>query len=413
MHMKRWGSSRAVKAAVAGGLGVALTVGTLAFAGAAGAASSPFIVVIDTGVTGPYGANGTAAVDGTKAAAAVLNKNGGILGHKVQVQVLDNQGNPTNAVSLLEQRLASGPKPSMIAPGSISTEGVAEVPIATAAKIVSVGTPNDSSLNDPTKYPYNFLIAPSALLPSQSLMAYLKTKGYTKLAMISSSDAYGASVAQATATAATANHITLTTATYNDTDLDVTSQLQQLQATKPQALFMQGFGSPVGVILSSRAKLGWTIPTIGDLTASTTPLISTLAGTNQEKNVSVQILQLEKYQAIQPKGTLAYIRALQAIAPITTVLTTSSYQYDSVMVVAQAAKQAGSISTPAITKALEHLKQPASPLWVTLKTYVYTPKNHSPLSSPSNWIYTVPTPLVNGQFNNPSASSATTTSAAG
>jgi len=87
----------------------------------------------------------------------------------------------------------------------------------------------------------------------------------------------------------------------------VTSQLQQLQATKPQALFMQGFGSPVGVILSSRAKLGWTIPTIGDLTASTTPLISTLAGTNQEKNVSVQILQLEKYQAIQPKGTLAYI----------------------------------------------------------------------------------------------------------
>jgi branched-chain amino acid transport system substrate-binding protein len=401
--MKSRGAIRAARAAVAGGVGLALMLGAVTAVGSAGAASSPFIVVIDTGATGPYGANGTAAVDGTKAAAAVLNQTGGILGHKVEVQVLDNQGNPTNAVSLLTQRLASGPKPNMIAPGSISTEGVAEVPVANAANIVSIGTPNDSTLNNPSKYPYNFLIAPSATLPAQSLMNYVKSKGWTKLAMISSSDAYGSSVEQATAAAAKTNKITFTSAVYNDTDLDVTSQLQQLQAAKPQVLFMQGFGSPVGVVLSSRAKLGWTIPTIGDLTASTTPLISTLAGTSQEKNVSIQILALEKYQATEPAAVTAYIKALKAIAPITTVLTTSSYQYDAVMVVAQAAKQANSIASPAIASALVKLKQPANPQWVTLKTFVYTAKNHAPMSSPSNWIYTTATPLVNGQFNAPGA----------
>ena len=130
-------------------------------AGTAGASSSPFTIVIDTGVTGPYGANGTAAVDGTKAAANVLNKTqGGILGHKVVVDVLDNQGNPSTAATLLEQKLASGTKPDVIEPGSISTEGVVEVPIANAAKVLSIGTPNDSSLNNPAKYPYEFLVAP-------------------------------------------------------------------------------------------------------------------------------------------------------------------------------------------------------------------------------------------------------------
>jgi branched-chain amino acid transport system substrate-binding protein len=177
----------------------ALVAGSAVGAGTAGASSSPFTIVIDTGVTGPYGANGTAAVDGTKAAANVLNKTqGGILGHKVVVDVLDNQGNPTTAATLLEQKLASGTKPDVIEPGSISTEGVVEVPIANAAKILSIGTPNDSSLNNPSKYPYEFLVAPSAILDEESLMNYVKAHHWTKVGMIYSSDAYGSSVGQAT-----------------------------------------------------------------------------------------------------------------------------------------------------------------------------------------------------------------------
>ena len=64
--------SRAVRLLVAPVVGLAaLVAGSAAGAGTAGASSSPFTIVIDTGVTGPYGANGTAAVDGTKAAANV------------------------------------------------------------------------------------------------------------------------------------------------------------------------------------------------------------------------------------------------------------------------------------------------------------------------------------------------------
>jgi ABC-type branched-subunit amino acid transport system substrate-binding protein len=98
-----------------------------------------------------------------------------------------------------------------------------------------------------------------------------------------------------------------------------------------------------------------------------------------------------------------YVHAMQTFGPITTPLNTTSYQYDSVMVVAQAAKQANSIATPALVKALNHLKQPAHPLWVTLDKYVYTSSNHAPEAAPSNWIVSKVTPLTNGQYGGPSS----------
>jgi branched-chain amino acid transport system substrate-binding protein len=234
-------------------------------------------------------------------------------------------------------------------------------------------------------------------------MNYAKAHHYSKIAMIYSSDAYGASVGQATIAAAKAAGITLDTATYEDTDLSVTSQLQQLQADKPQMLYTQGFGSPCGVILQDLYTLGWKIPTIGDLTTAATPLIATDANQPQEKGVLIQNLKVAEYSPNESTAVKNYIHAMESFGPITTPLNTTSYQYDSVMVVAQAAKQAKSITTPALVKALEHLKQPSNPLWVTLDKYVFSPSSHAPAASPSNWIVTPVSALTNGQYGGPAS----------
>jgi branched-chain amino acid transport system substrate-binding protein len=361
-------------------------------------------VVIDTGTTGPYAVNGIAAVQGLEAAANVLNQTrGGILGHKVKVEVLNNQGNPSTAAMLLEQRLGSGIKPDMIEPGGISSEGVIEVPIAAAAKILSIGTPNDSSLNNPAKYPYEFLMAPSAVLPQESLMAYLESRHYTTAAMLYSTDAYGASVGAAAVEAAKQAGITLQTATYTDTDLSMTSELQKLQAGHPQVLYVQGFGAPAGIILQDLYALGWKIPAIGDLTLASTPVIAQDAGKPQEKGLLLQELRLSVYSSSEPAAVKNYLGAVEKFGPINGPLPITSYQYDSLMLVAQAAKQANSIATPAIANALEHLKQPASPPWVTLSQYVFTPTDHAPTAPVSNWVVVPVSPLRNGQYDAPAS----------
>jgi predicted RNA polymerase sigma factor len=73
------------------------------------------------------------------------------------------------------------------------------------------------------------------------------------------------------------------------------------------------------------------------------------------------------------------------------------------MLVAQAARQANSIATSAIASALEHLRQPASPPWVTLNRYVFTPTDHAPAAALSNWVVTPVSTLTNGQYDHPGA----------
>jgi branched-chain amino acid transport system substrate-binding protein len=369
-----------------------------------GAAKSPFVIVVDTGTTGPFAVNGVAAVRGVEAAANVLNATeGGILGHKVTVEVLNNQGNMSTAAMLLTQRLATGQKPDMIEPGIISSEGVVEVPIATAAKIISIGDPNDSSLNNPAKYPYEFLMGPNGLLPQESLMSYFKAHNYTRAAIIYSTDAYGASVGAATVQAAKQAGITLVTATYQDTDLNMTAQLQKLQAGHPQVLYLQGFGAPPGIILQDLYTLGWKIPTIGDLTTADTPLIAADAHQPQEERLLLQNLKVNVYSPDQSAAVNNFISALRKFGPITTALFQSSFPYDSVMLVAQAAKQANSIATPAVTAALEHLSAPASPPWVSLNAYNFSATSHAPSAALSNWVVVPVSPLANGQYDGPSS----------
>jgi len=393
-----------VGVAACGSSGTPAGSGSTAGSGSSTAAGTPFDVVFDTGTTGPYGANGEAAVQGLEAAANVLNQTqGGILGHKVKVEVLNNNGNPTLAASLLEQRLSSGPRPDMVEPGAISSEGVIEVPIANAAKVLSVGSPNDSSLDNPSKYPYEFMTTPAALLEQESLMDYFKAHHYANVGMIYSSDAYGASLGQATIQAAQQAGIKLETVTYEDTDLNMTAELQKLQADHPQVLYVQGFAAPPGIILQDLYALGWKIPTIGDTAAAATPVIAQDASKPFEKGLLLQNLKLSVYSGSEPTAVKNYIAAISKFGPIDSLLSTTSFQYDSLMVVAVAAEQAKSLATPAIANALEHLKQPASPPWVTLSGYSYSPTDHAPAAAPGNYVVAPASALANGQFDGPAS----------
>ncbi len=380
--------------------------GTTAAGG--GAAKTPFdlLTMYQVGAPGASGEQAKAALQGSQAGVNVLNASGGILGHQVKLENIDDAGNVTNGVGQLQQRLLQSPKPDMIMPGSISTEGVAYVPLASQAGIISAGTPSAIQLTDPTKYPYNFSMPPSQIGIAQEQFTDVKAAGATHAGVISGEDAFGESWATAAKQASQTTGLAGTFETYADTALDVTPQLQRLQAAGSNALLVQGFGAPVGVVLQSRVKLGWNVPVYCESTCAVTPLVtSTLLGTPAVQNLKIQVPLICIYTppAQRPQAVTNYLNALKAIAPITGIQNQYSFEYDALMVVAQAAQQANSIATPALTKAMENLQQPANPRWVTLKEYHFTSTSHAAVGSGKDYPMVVPTRLVDGQVGAPGA----------
>jgi branched-chain amino acid transport system substrate-binding protein len=372
------------------------------------AAVSPYNVVVMAPVTaaGAFGVLGQQIVQGMKGAANVLNQQGGILGHQIKIEVLDDAGKTATGISVLQPRLQTSPKPDMVFPGASSSQGLAYVPLAASSGVLSIGTPAASALNDPAKYPLQFQVSPNPVIIGESLMQYFQGVGVKRLGMLYANDAFGQSTFNATKTAAAKAGIDLVTDTYNSTDLDMTAPMQRLQAQKPDQLYFEATNAPVGYVLDSRQKLGWNIPTVGDLDVSVTSLTSTtLIGTPALNGVKVQVLKIQTYTppAQRPAALSTFLNAVKAIGPITSSISPVSFAYDSLMLAATGAKQANSIDPQAIAHALENLRQPPQPQWVTLATYGYSPQSHAPTVDTSNWTVIAPTHLVDGQYGAPGA----------
>lgn len=269
-------SNRNKRLFAAGGAALSLAI---ALAGCSSTSSSPandkkpFVVFATLALTGPLSSIAEANEQGLKAATTAINKGGGIDGRKIQLVVVDDQLNPTTAVTLLQQQIDKQ-KPDLVIAGNTSDEALAMAPLLTRNHIFSSGQQASTDLDDPAKYPYHFSYAVPDDLQVDAMAQQLKAKGYTKVAMLDSNDALGSATAAAAVSVFKTDGIALTQATYSDTDLDMTAQLQSLQAGKPQALLLQAFGAPAGYALKSRTKLGWTIPTFGFSDAGSTDLAS-------------------------------------------------------------------------------------------------------------------------------------------
>jgi branched-chain amino acid transport system substrate-binding protein len=276
------------------------------------------------------------------------------------------------------------------------------VPITTAAGILTIGTPSDLSLNNPSKYPYEFQLSASANELNLTALGYAQQKGATKVAVIAAKDALGDSTVAAAKAGATKLGLSLVAEQYANTDLDITAPLQRLRAANPDFLILEGFGAPVGYVLDSRLKLGWTdIPTLCITSCTVTALIVTsLVGAPAEQNVKMWIPSVQVRKTNESSAITAFLSAVKAQGPITTSITAYSFQYDALMLLAAAAQQAKSTDTTAMTHALENLLQPANPLWVDYAKYVYTAQDHSPQDVPaSDYSATTPAHLIDGQID--------------
>lgn len=226
---------------------------------------SPFVVATAEPTSGDYAAIGKDVELGLKAEAYLINKHGGVLGHKVVVKSLNDASTVQRTLSAARQ-LTSGSNVNLFVGTPVNAPE--ELPLVTNMLFTSncvVAVCGDGS-----KYPYAFSVNPTTAVQLEPIMAYLKSKHYTKVGLIAQNHTDGQTfVDEMKSSAKKAGVDIVGTQLFNATATSVTTQLQQLKSAGAEALAAWTPGTTVSVVMSGMQDIGWKAPVIGSLAVFT------------------------------------------------------------------------------------------------------------------------------------------------
>jgi branched-chain amino acid transport system substrate-binding protein len=374
--------------------------------GSSTSSGTPLHIMVSAAIsaTGTLGANSKMTVHSVKAAVDELNSRGGIEGHQVEVTTVDDQGDPTTAVTKLQDEINSGNKPLAWFNSGPSNLSAAVLPILNQNKILSfnVGPTEDS--NDPSKFPLNFDMSPSSANYAIAFCPYAKSQGHTKVAVLYTDDAYGDVLGPAIKASCEKQGSTVTgIQKFDPESLDMTPQIQALKSGNPQAVMLVGYGAEVGYVLKGFTKIGWSVPILGDVAVAATDIINVkppkgLLGTEEEKTLKFECFKSTVASSNQPANLETMIAALKRQGPVPASLVLA-YEYDGVQLLAAGAKAAGTVTDPdAIAKAIVDLK-PGDAKTGVFPSYNFTSTDHSPNQPASAFTFATPSELTDGQFD--------------
>lgn len=354
---------------------------TAAGSGEESGSGEPFKVVELAPLSGELQPLGEAQLAGAEAAQEVINAEGGILGREVEFEAIDDAGTSAQAVSQAQAIVSSGEHPDLVLPGSTSGETIPILPIFTAAKIWQIGWATSPLANDPEKYPNYFGNSQNGTEEAKSLLAYLEEKGWSKVAAIYPNNELGKTALEEFEAIAEPAGIEITSELVDPESLDVTPALTKLRNSNPQALIAGGAIGPIaGVILKTKTKLGWEIPTIGD---------ASFAANNFGELVPPQdlkglVLQLVDFEVLgnPAQKTPAFKKfqkaLLKRVPEPPFALSSYAISWGSFALADAAATKAGTTELDAVTEALESMKVEEAPLWFQTKQLNFSPTNHYP-----------------------------------
>ncbi|MFT4082126.1 MAG: ABC transporter substrate-binding protein [Nocardioides sp.] len=341
------------------------------------------------------------SIAAAKASVDYANANGGVDGEKVTVTVIDDKSDPTTAVTKLRAAIAKQ-KPDLVLNSGPSTVAEATLPILNQNHILSMNIGPTETSSDASKYPLNFDIAAGASEQLDAYASYFKEKGYKSVAILHGNSAYGETFGSSAEKTLTAAGVKVTgNKEYDTTALDMTSQLEALESTDPDALVIDAYGAPLGYVLKGVAKLGWDIPMIGNTSVSATNLTGAkpptgLVGTSEVKNLVMQVPKSAKHDS-SATAVNAAVKGMLKYGEIKSSFVLAA-NYDALPLVMAAADAAGSTDADKVAEKLVDSSVLKSAKTVIFPDYGFTSSVHAPQGVSGNYIFISPSVLKNGQF---------------
>jgi branched-chain amino acid transport system substrate-binding protein len=230
----------------------------LALAAGPSLAADPYKVPAVMSLTGQGAFIGKGEQQGLQLAQKVANANGGIKGRPLEFVFQDDQTNPQVAVQLANEVL--GDKPQVIMGGSITATCRAIAPLAKNGPLDYCLSPGIH----PEKGEYVFSGSVSTLDLATALVRYFRLKGWTRIALMFSSDATGQDaengLKSVLARPENKDMKIVTTAHFNVTDVSVSAQIETVKAANPQCFIAWSTGTPIATIFRGMRDQGLDIP---------------------------------------------------------------------------------------------------------------------------------------------------------
>jgi len=186
------------------------------------------------------------------------NDTGGIQGRPLKFVFHDDQSSPQTAVQLASQVVAS--KPAVMIGSSIVAMCNAMAPLMAAGTVQYCLSPGIH----PTVGSYTFTSSVSTHDLGKALVRFYRMKGWTKIAIITSTDASGQDADkgfdETLALPENKDMQVVSRQHFNPTDVSVSAQIEAIKAANPQALIAWSTGAPIATIFKSIIQSGLELP---------------------------------------------------------------------------------------------------------------------------------------------------------
>jgi branched-chain amino acid transport system substrate-binding protein len=239
--------------------GLTLSLGAALTALPAGA-QTPYEIHVMLALTGGGAFLGQAEQKSLQLAEKVVNESGGIQGTPVKFTFHDDQTSPQVAVQVANQILAT--KPQVLLGSSIVATCSAIGPLMQSGPVEYCFSPGIH----PSGGSYVFTASVSTHDLAIALVRYFRMKGWTKLAIMTSTDASGQdaenNLKEVVAMPENKDKgvSIVENAHFNTSDVSVTAQIERVKAAKPQAFIAWSTGAPVATVFRGIQQAGLDIP---------------------------------------------------------------------------------------------------------------------------------------------------------
>ena len=288
-----------------------------------------------------------------------INSAGGVDGKKIELVIYDDGGD-ANKARTFATRLIEDDKVVAMVGGTTTGTTMAMIPVFEEAQVPMISLGGAIEIIDPVRK-YVFKTPHTDKMACEKIFENLKQRNLTKIAMISGTDGFGASMrAQCTKVAPNYGIQILAEETYGPRDSDMTAQLTKIKNTAGiQAVVNPGFGQGPAIVTRNYAQLGMTATPLYQSHGVASKSFIELAGPAAEgvRLPAAALLVADKLPDNDPqkKIVVEYKKTYEDTAkqPVSTF---GGHAYDGLFILVDALKRANSTDPKKIRDEIEKTK---------------------------------------------------------